>query len=183
MTPDQVIEKILAAFDVCGHLDYGEEISMGEHMLQAAHLAEKHGESDDIVIASLLHDYGHLVCNLPNDTFYKNKDNYHESVGNDALKDWFPEHITVGVKLHVEAKRYLCAVKPSYIDKLSEASIMTLKVQGGPMSNAEIKKFEAKQGHEVALKVRIYDDLGKEPRMDRPDLDYYIPKLKACLTK
>ena len=63
---DQVIEEILTAYSACGHLDYGEHISMQEHMLQAAHLAERKGENETVIIATLLHDYGHLICNMPN---------------------------------------------------------------------------------------------------------------------
>lgn len=181
MKPDEIIAKITEAYETCGHLDYGEDISMAEHMLQAAHLAAKDGCSNEIVVAALLHDYGHLVCNLPNDTFYKGKDNYHEDAGAAALNDWFKEEIVSAIELHVQAKRYLCATTTTYFNKLSPASVMTLKVQGGPMNEDEIKEFESKVGYEIALKVRVYDDLGKEKEMSRPELEHYIPMMKACL--
>jgi len=180
---DKIIDEILAAFKRCGHLDYGENISMQEHMLQSAWLAEQKGEDEASVVATLLHDYGHLVCNMPNNTFVDGIDNYHEEVGANALENWFDVTIVGAVRLHVDAKRYLCAATPSYMDKLSPASITTLEVQGGPMNEVEMAAFREKKGHRLALKVRAYDDLGKEPQMERPDLQYYVPKLKACINR
>jgi predicted HD phosphohydrolase len=174
LTPDEIIDEIRKAFAACGHLDYGESISMQEHMLQAACLAEKSGEDDAVIVATLLHDYGHLVCN-------NGIDNYHEDIGAKALENWFEEDIVGAIRLHVDAKRYLCAATPAYRDKLSEASITTLEVQGGPMNEEEMAAFREMSGYRLALKVRVYDDLGKEPQMERPDLDYYVPKLRACI--
>jgi len=183
LSPDEIIAEIRKAFAACGHLDYGESISMQEHMLQAACIAEQKGEDDTVIVATLLHDYGHLVCNMPNNTFEDGIDNYHEDVGAQALESWFDEDIVGAVRLHVDAKRYLCASTPAYRDKLSQASITTLEVQGGPMNEEEMAAFREKRGYRLALKVRVYDDLGKEPQMERPNLDYYIPKLKACIDR
>lgn len=183
MTPDEIIDEIRAAFAACGHLDYGESISMQEHMLQAACIAEQKGEDDAVIVATLLHDYGHLVCNMPNNTFLDGIDNYHEEVGAKALENWFDEDIVGAVRLHVDAKRYLCTATPAYRDKLSPASITTLEVQGGPMNEEEMAAFREKSGYRLALKVRVYDDLGKKLQMERPELDYYVPKLKACINR
>jgi len=182
-TPDLIVEKILAAFAASGHLDYGEHISMEEHMLQAACLAERNGEDDAVIVATLLHDYGHLICNMPNNTFEEGVDNCHEEVGATALEDWFGDDIVGAVRLHVAAKRYLCAATPAYLEKLSPASITTLAVQGGPMNEAEMAVFRNQSGHSIALKVRVYDDLGKESHMERPGLEHYIPKLEACISR
>ncbi len=178
---EEIVEEILAAFAASGHLDYGEHISMQEHMLQAAFLAENKGEDDAVVVATLLHDFGHLVCNMPNNTFEDGIDNYHEEVGAKALENWFDEDIVGAVRLHVAAKRYLCAATPAYLEKLSQASITTLEVQGGPMNDDEMAAFRQQAGHQLALKVRVYDDLGKEPQMARPELEHYVPKIRACI--
>lgn len=178
---DQAIEEILDAFAACGDLDYGENISMREHMLQTAYLAESSGGSDDLIVAALLHDYGHLVCNLPNNTFSEGKDNFHETVGARALANWFGDGIVGAIRLHVDAKRYLCAATPDYESKLSEASIITLAVQGGPMGEREMTEFRRQSGHSMALRIRVYDDLGKEREMRRPELEHYVPVLKRCL--
>jgi len=181
ITADEIVEEILAAFAACGHMDYGESISMQEHMLQAACIAEQKGEDDAVIVATLLHDYGHLVCNMPNNTFLDGVNNYHEEAGARALEKWFGKDIVGAVRLHVDAKRYLCAATPSYMDKLSDASITTLEVQGGPMNEEEMAAFREKSGHKLALKVRVYDDMGKYPHMERPELEHYVPMLKSAL--
>ena len=178
---DAIVAQILEAFAVCGHLDYGERVSMKEHMLQAAWFAEQDGGDDRLIVAALLHDYGHLICDMPNNTFSVGNDNYHETVGAAALREWFYGDIVNAVRLHVDAKRYLCAFSPGYVDKLSEASKVTLAVQGGPMTSAEVDEFRQQPGHELALRVRIYDDQGKVPNMMCPDLNHYAPKIRACL--
>ena len=183
MTRDAIIEQILDAFASCGHLDYGEHINMQEHMLQTACFAEQNGEDDRVVVAALLHDYGHLVCNMPNNLFSKGGNNFHEEIGAEALKQWFDKDIVAAVRLHVDAKRYLCATNPDYVKKLSDASTTTLAIQGGPMSEREAAEFRKKNGHEMAIRVRVYDDMGKLPEMKRPGLDYYVPKIRDCLRR
>ena len=165
-----------------GDLDYGENISMREHMLQTAHLAEQGGGEERLIVAALLHDYGHMVCDRPNNIFSEGSDNFHETIGAQALESWFDEEIVGAIRLHVDAKRYLCAANPKYLAKLSDASITTLGVQGGPMNREEMVEFREQVGYKMALKIRIYDDLGKEPRMLRPDLLYYVPMLRRCLS-
>ena len=182
MTTDEIVEQILDAFAKCGHLDYGEHISMEEHMLQTAFLADENDEEDNVVVAALLHDFGHLICNMPNNTFGEGSDNYHEELGAKALQHWFEDDIVDAVRLHVDAKRYLCAANPKYKDKLSKASITTMAIQGGPMNKREMLAFRRKKGHRIAIRIRAYDDLGKMPEMRRPGLNYYIPKIKKCLS-
>ena len=182
MTADEIVEQILDAFATCGHLDYGENISMKEHMLQTAFLADENDEENNVVVAALLHDFGHLVCNMPNNTFEEGSDNYHEELGAKALQEWFEDDIVDAVRLHVDAKRYLCAANPKYKDKLSEASITTMAIQGGPMNKREMLAFRRKKGHRIAIRIRAYDDLGKMPEMRRPGLNYYIPRIKKCLS-
>ena len=182
VTAINVIEEILGAYETGGDLDYGENISMREHMLQTAHLAEQGGGEERLVVAALLHDYGHLVCDQPNNVFAEGRDNFHEIVGALALENWFDEEIVGAIRLHVDAKRYLCAATPKYMTKLSAASITTLGVQGGPMNREEMVEFRELIGYKMALQIRIYDDLGKEPRMLRPELPYYVPMLRRCLS-
>lgn len=182
MSEDQVIEEILRAYEKCGDLDYGEDISMREHMLQTACLAEQGGDEERLIVAALLHDYGHLICDQPNNIFAEGKDNFHETLGARALEKWFDEEVVGAIQLHVDAKRYLCAASPKYRTELSDASITTLGVQGGPMNSREMAAFREQTGHEMALRVRVYDDLGKEPNMRRPELDHYVPMLRRCLS-
>lgn len=182
MTADEIVEQILDAFAKCGHFDYGENISMEEYMLQTAFLADENDDDDNVVVAALLHDFGHLICNMPNNTFQEGGDNYHEELGAKALQEWFENDIVDAVRLHVDAKRYLCAANPKYKDKLSEASITTMAIQGGPMNKRETLVFRRKKGHRIAIRIRAYDDCGKMPEMRRPGLNYHIPKIKKCLS-
>ena len=100
-------------------------------------------------------------------------DNRHSHVGADWLATWFPEAVTEPVRLHVAAKRYLCAVEPSYFDRLSEASVYTLNVQGGPMSAEEVAAFEAGPYAEQAVALRRWDEAAKDPDADVPEFAHY----------
>lgn len=157
-----------------GHRAYGETIDMREHMLQTAYQAERKGADSELVTACLLHDYGHLLVDLPEDAARQGVDGRHEQIGADALANHFPPRIVAAVRLHVDAKRYLCGKSPEYMERLSQASIDTLAVQGGPMSREELAGFESNPWYQDALRVRVYDDLGKQQHLEHPDLDYYL---------
>ncbi len=139
----------------------GEAVTVAEHMLQGAWFAEQEGAEDELVAAALLHDIGHYTSEFgtysPEDT----KDRYHDAAGAKVLEPFFPPLITECVRLHVAAKRYLCAKHPEYFDGLSEASVHTLSLQGGPMNPQEIENFESNPFHEQAVRVRKWDDDGK----------------------
>ena len=110
----------------------GEPVSMTEHMLQAAQAAELDGASPTLVAAALLHDFGHLIHDLPEDSAEHGIDTRHKDVGADYLARHFVPAVVEPTRLHVAAKRYLCAVDPAYLANLSPASILSLKLQGGP---------------------------------------------------
>jgi len=143
----------------------GEAVTMSEHMLQGACLAERDGAPDELIAAALLHDIGHYTSEFgsysPDDT----NDKHHDTAGADILRPFFPPVITECVGLHVAAKRYLCATDHSYAKRLSGASLHTLSLQGGPMSRQEVSAFEENPFHEQAVKVRKWDDEGKVPGM------------------
>jgi predicted HD phosphohydrolase len=139
----------------------GEQVTMSEHMLQGAWLAEQEGAPDELVAAALLHDVGHYTGEFgaysPDDT----RDKYHDAAGGEALADFFPDVITECVRLHVAAKRYLCATDPDYFGQLSKASVHTLSLQGGPMNPEEVAVFEANPYRAEIVRVRKWDDGGK----------------------
>ncbi len=157
-----IADEILALFAARGCSAYfGEGISMTEHSLQAAHFATAAGAPPPLVLAALLHDVGHLVVAVPDDLADWTTDAHHEATGAAWLAARFLPEISEPVRLHVPAKRYLCAVDPRYASQLSDASVITLKLQGGPMSAAEIHQFEAEPHHQAALRLRHWDDSGK----------------------
>jgi phosphonate degradation associated HDIG domain protein len=177
-TPDgdekRVIEFILNLFAQQGATEYmGEAVTMSQHMEQSAACAAADGASDSLVIATLLHDIGHFIGEHPIDALENGIDNNHESVGANYLQAHFPDSVSEPVRLHVAAKRYLCATDPAYFGRLSPASVNSLNVQGGPMNAGEIREFEANPHHRDAVRLRLYDDDGKVAGLTiRPVTDY-----------
>ena len=161
----------------------GEPVTMAEHMLQGAHLAEVNGEPDEIVAAALLHDIGHFTSEFGTFSMTDTHDRHHENAGADVLAEFFPSVVTDCVRHHVAAKRYLCAVDPGYLDKLSEASLHSLRLQGGPMSEQEVAAFEREPNLADIVKVRYLDDAGKEPDMKMPGFSHYAPMLQRIVDR
>ena len=174
------VERIFDAFESNGAEAYlGEPVTLREHMLQSAAFAEAESAGDTLVAAALLHDIGHLLHGGDEDTAQKGVDTYHEELGFRFLERHFPPSVVDPVRLHVAAKRYLCAVDPSYRDELSPASTLSLELQGGPMSPEETAAFEEEPHWREACRLRRWDDLGKEPGADVPSLEHYRPVLEA----
>ena len=161
----------------------GEPVTMAEHMLQGAALAEADGAVDELVSAALLHDIGHYTSEFgaysPDDV----EDKHHDDAGAEVLAPFFPPVVTECVRLHVAAKRYLCATDPSYFGRLSPASVHTLSLQGGPMSAAEIAEFRSNPFHAEALRVRIWDEGGKVPGMPTRAFRDYAPLLQGVVDR
>ena len=161
----------------------GEAVSMSEHMLQSAWIAEQAGEDKSVVVAALLHDIGHYTSEFGDDYLEMGIDNCHEVAGERILQSWFPPEVTETVRWHVDAKRYLCAVEPAYFDGLSPASVQSLALQGGPMNADEVKEFEKKPWLDTILRVRRYDDGGKVPGRKTHDMEYYLEMVDEVLTQ
>ena len=179
----QNFEQLIDCFHRHGDSQYGGEcINQREHALQTAWLAEQSGASDTLVAAALLHDVGHLLHHLPDDAPDQGIDDIHEQVGYDYLCSLFPDAVTEPVRLHVDAKRYLCAVDASYYDELSPPSVTSLHLQGGPMNEEEVAKFEANGHFQDAVSLRRWDDLAKDPERQTPPLKHYTEYLIASLT-
>ncbi len=154
-----VVDEIARLFAERGHATYGEGVSMTEHSLQSAAEAEAAGADETLVAAALLHDIGHLIeaPETPHGDFG------HADSGAAWLARRFGPAVSEPVRLHVAAKRYLCAVEPDYAAALSPASTHSLAKQGGAMSADEAAAFEAEPYHEAAVALRRWDDAGKVP--------------------
>ena len=179
-TSASVVARLAKLFAEQGESEYlGEPVTQAEHMLQAAACAQRAGASNALIAAALLHDVGHLFENddtgeiSGRDLMDAGNDNRHSHTGADWLAAWFPEPVTEPVRLHVAAKRYLCAVEPGYFDQLSEASVYTLSVQGGPMSDDEVAEFERGPYARDAVTLRRWDEAAKEPDAQIPGFDHY----------
>ncbi|MFJ2865272.1 phosphonate degradation HD-domain oxygenase [Kitasatospora sp. NPDC087314] len=184
-----VLHRRTAALDAIAELfagegagEYlGEEVTMAEHMLQAAAAAEAAGAQPHLVAAALLHDVGHFQGALHGRDLMGGQDNRHSDTGADWLARWFGPEVTEPVRLHVAAKRYLCAVEPGYRQQLSEASEYTLQVQGGPMDQRQAAAFAELPGAADALAVRRWDEQAKVAGAPTPGFEHYRPLLAALM--
>jgi phosphonate degradation associated HDIG domain protein len=177
-----IVDQVCELFATKGHAAYvGEPVSQLEHALQTAHHAETSGADDALVVAALLHDVGHLLHKLPENVADDGVDTRHEHLGQAWLARYCGPDVTEPVRLHVPAKRYLCATDPAYLAALSPASTQSLKLQGGPMSPGEVSEFEEHPHYRRAVTLRRWDDLAKIPGLDVPPLDHYRPRLARVL--
>jgi phosphonate degradation associated HDIG domain protein len=159
---------------------YGEAVSITNHMLQTAHAAEREGAPPALVAAALLHDVAYVVHEPPDDRVL---DAAHPAIGARFLAEHFGPAVAEPVRLHVAAKRYLCAMEPEYRAALSAASIRTLEAQGGPFSQAEAGAFPALPHAHDALRLRRWDDAAKVAGARTPDLEHYRPLLERLLSE
>ncbi len=183
-TQETIVAFLADIFARCGAEDYlGEAVTMAEHMLQGAALAEAEGAGDELVAAALLHDIGHFTSEFgayhPSDT----EDRHHDKAGAAVLAPFFPPVVSECIGLHVAAKRYLCATDPAYFARLSPASVHTLSLQGGPMSEAEAADFRRHPYHAEAVRVRLWDDEGKVAGRTTPDFAHYAPLLERVVRR
>jgi len=177
-----IVDQIFAVMAERGGAMYGgERVTQLQHALQCAAFAEEAGEADELIAAALLHDYGHLVVGDEGATA-AGRDMRHEDVAAEALGAWFGAGVTEPIRLHVAAKRYLCRVNEAYLAKLSPASVTSLNVQGGPFTQAEADAFLAGAFGASAVKLRVWDDLAKDPEKITPPLEQYRGAVeRACL--
>jgi gamma-butyrobetaine dioxygenase len=170
-----VTDEVLGLFAARGGNTYAEQVSMEQHALQAAALARDSGTSDALVLAALLHDVGHFLAQ-PDSEFGVTD---HGTTGGAWLAERFVPAVSEPVRLHVAAKRFRCFVDPAYEEQLSPASVGTLRLQGGAMSAAEAREFEAEPFAQDALALRSFDDGGKVAGLDIPALDEWRPLLES----
>jgi phosphonate degradation associated HDIG domain protein len=177
-----LIDEIFRVFREQGAGEYlGEPVSMTEHMLQSAYAAEQEGAPPRLVAAALLHDYGHFIHDLPSDSAQHGVDTQHEEVAHSFLSRHFGPEIAEPIRMHVAAKRYLCATDPSYMAQLSPASILSLELQGGPYSPQEVAEFDESPYAADAVRLRRWDDVGKIAGLETPDLEHYRLVLEQSL--
>ena len=175
-----VIEKIIDKFQNNKSLYIGEKVTIAEHMIQSAMMAEKTKSKDTLICSCLLHDYGHFILEDPDALVREKKDGKHEDVGYEYLKKYFKEEIVEPIKNHVLAKRYL-ARDQKYFNLLSPASITSLKLQGGLMSDDEAQTFEKNKYFKDSIKLRRFDEAAKNEGVKIKDIIEYKSLLQASL--
>ena len=191
------ISEIVDLLNGRAHTWYGQEaVSQLEHALQCAHLAEVAEESSETIVAALLHDLGHMlgansqrpILSMQAESVGESQDpdqtppttdDLHQYIALPFLRGVFGDAVLEPIKLHVEAKRYLCATDSTYWESLSPASKHSLVLQGGIHSPEQVTAFEALAFSEQAARLRRYDDLAKVPGAKTPGLDHYAQFMRA----
>jgi len=177
---NSIIEKIVKNYKTNKSLYIGEKVTMSEHMIQSAMLAEKNKCSSSLVCASLLHDYGHFILDDPDQLINKKEDGQHEDVAYLYLKKYFKKNVVEPIKIHVKAKRYL-ARNQKYYNILSQASKASLHLQGGVMNEEEAEKFESEKFFEDAVKLRKFDEAAKKTGIKMKNINDYKNLLNTNL--
>lgn len=179
-----IVNRIAALFERAGDSQYGgEAVSQRDHAVQAAWLAEQDGASPELITAALLHDIGHLLHDLPDDSPDQGIDDFHENSGYHFLKRWFADSVCEPVRLHVTAKRYLCSVDAGYEAQLSEPSRVSLRLQGGNLSAEELDAFHNNPHWQAAVRLRHWDDLAKVAGLATPELAHFLEFVAVVATK
>ena len=169
------LQDIRALFDTWGALAYsGESVSQLEHALQSGALAQQEGASDELVAAAFLHDLGHLLNRQGETPTTRGVDDLHQYYALPFLRSVLPDSVLEPIRLHVDAKRYLCAVDTAYFGCLSPDSVRSLQLQGGVFSDEEAAEFAARPYASDAVKLRRWDDRAKETGKATPDLDVFL---------
>ena len=178
MTP---VDEICALYEGKGGRLYGgERVTQLEHALQSAASAEAEQAPPALIAAALLHDIGHLVHKLGENPAGRGVDDLHQVGGAKWLRRWFGEAVTEPIRLHVDAKRYLCAVEPGYFRTLSPGSVRSLELQGGRFDEDGAARFIAQPHAPEAVRLRRWDEVAKVPGLATPDLSHFRKYIEAC---
>ena len=175
-----IIEKIISNFKNNKSLYIGENVTIAEHMIQSAMMAEKSKSKDNLVCSCLLHDYGHFILEDPDELVRNNQDGKHEDIGYEYLKKFFRKEVVEPIKYHVIAKRYLARDK-KYYNHLSDASKISLKLQGGILSKKESNDFQKIASFEDAIKLRKFDEIAKKTNIKMKSIYDYKDLLTSKL--
>ena len=175
-----MVTEIVSLFKTKGDRAYeGEGVSQLEHALQSAHRAEQDGAAPELVCAALLHDIGHLINDRGETPTLRGEDDLHQYMALPFLRPAFPEAVLGAIRLHVDAKRYLCAIRPGYREALSEDSKRSLALQGGVFAPAQAERFIRQPFAADAVKVRLWDDAAKVPGLPTPGLAHFEAILRT----
>ena len=175
-----IINKIISNFINNKSLYIGEKITISEHMIQSAMIAEKAKSRNSLICSCLLHDYGHFILEDPDELVRKKVDGKHEYIGYEYLKKFFSKDVVEPIKYHVLAKRYLARDR-KYFNSLSDASKTSLKLQGGVLNKKESKKFEKKDYFKQSIKLRKFDEVAKKTDIKMKSIIEYKDLLSSQL--
>jgi phosphonate degradation associated HDIG domain protein len=171
-------------FETYGALAYsGEPVTQLEHALQSGALAEEDGASEELTAAAFLHDLGHLLNRQGETPTERGIDDLHQYYALPFLRPVLPESVLEPIRLHVDAKRYLCAVDETYFGRLSADSVRSLELQGGIFNEEQARDFGARQYAEDAVRLRRWDDLAKVAGKPTPNLEHYLQLVERVMQR
>jgi phosphonate degradation associated HDIG domain protein len=177
----------LSISDICilfarkgGRAYDGEPVTQIEHALQTAARAEREGASPALVAAALLHDLGHLLNDQGDTPTLRGVDDLHQYAALPFLRALYDDDVLIPIRLHVDAKRYLCATRAGYFEALSIDSKRSLALQGGIFAPVEATAFIEQQYAEDAVRVRLWDDAAKDAGAVTPPLAHFVAALEAA---
>ena len=178
------LDDIRGLFEQHGGLAYsGEPVSQLEHALQSGALAEQAGASEELIAAAFLHDIGHLLNRRGETPTARGIDDLHQYFALPFLRPVLPDAVLEPIRLHVDAKRCLCAIDTTYFGKLSADSVRSLQLQGGVFSDEEAQAFLRKPYAEDALALRKWDDLAKAANRATPGIEHYLQVVERVMEK
>lgn len=184
LTVGNLVDRLEALFAVIVRDSYlGENVTIGDHMLQCAALAQGESAPDALVAAALLHDVGYYLDPAPDNENETRPAKRHDVAAGRALAGLLPEAAVAPIRLHVDAKRYLCAVEADYRARLSPASVHTMALQGGIMDEGAAAAFAALPHAREACRVRRWDDAGKAQGAQVPGFAAYRPLLEGLVAR
>ena len=166
-----------------GRMYAGEPVTQLEHALQTAHSAERAGADAALVTAALLHDLGHLLNDQGETPTARGIDDVHQYAALPFLRPLFDDEVLEPIRLHVDAKRYLCATEPGYYDALSADSKRSLALQGGPYDEATAAAFAAQPGASRAIALRRWDDAAKIAGVVTPQFEHFTSIMETALRR
>jgi len=175
-----IIDKIISNFVNNKSLYIGEKVTISEHMIQTAMIAENAKSTSNLICSCLLHDYGHFILEDPDKLVRKKINGKHEDIGYEYLNKFFKKEVVLPIKNHVVAKRYLAREK-KYFNLLSDASKISLKLQGGLLSKKESKEFEKKNFFKNSIKLRKFDEAAKKTNIKIKTINDYKNLLSSHL--
>ena len=179
---NEIINEIEAIYSRWGANKYDEQVSQIEHAVQCAEFARLANSDDELIVATLLHDIGHLLeLERREGNAILTENDEHESSGAAYLARHFSSAVTAPIALHVEAKRFLCTTEETYFAKLSPGSVRSLEMQGGKMSAEEVERFAKHPARENAVALRRWDELGKELEPSGLTFADFRENLRRCL--
>jgi phosphonate degradation associated HDIG domain protein len=178
------LADIRGLFETYGALAYsGEPVTQLEHALQSGALAEEDGATEELTAAAFLHDLGHLLNRQGETPTERGIDDLHQYYALPFLRPVLPDSVLEPIRLHVDAKRYLCAVDEAYFGCLSADSVRSLELQGGIFNADEARDFAARPHAEDAVRLRRWDDLAKVAGKPTPDLDHYLQLVERVMQR